>query len=112
MVSALQENPTYLATRISDLLVETATAHDRYEKEALGGKRDDRWARWYAAYLRRNGLPELLDTMPGETLVLGYLENFLGQADEVYRSQNPAEDWPTFYSRYLLRLASGQGEPV
>lgn len=112
MVRALQENPTYLSTRIADLLIETGTAHGRYEEEALGGRRDDRWARWYAAYLRRNGLPELLDTMPGETMVLGYLENFLSQADELYRAQNPAELWPAYYARYLLRLASGQSEPV
>lgn len=108
MQNTLEANPSYLTTKVADLLVEAGTAHGRYEEECLGGKRDEEWPRWYAAYMRRNGLPELLDTLPGETLVLGYLDDFLARADAMYRLDRPAENWPTYYARYLLRLASSE----
>lgn len=33
------------------LLEKTEQAHAIYEREKLGGKRDDNWIDWYAAYM-------------------------------------------------------------
>ncbi len=36
---------------LKKLLIEAELAHGKYEREKLGGKHDDQWAGWYAAYM-------------------------------------------------------------
>jgi hypothetical protein len=36
---------------LTRLLREAEEAHGRYEKEELGGKRDEDWPAWYAEYI-------------------------------------------------------------
>ena len=44
---------------LTRLLREAEKAHGQYEKEELGGERDEEWAAWYAEFivteLRRSG---------------------------------------------------------
>jgi hypothetical protein len=42
------------------LLREAGAAHGVYETTELGGVYDQQWAAWYAAYLLKHGLGELL----------------------------------------------------
>ena len=107
MEGTLQTRLADLKMKIAGLLTETENAHGRYEQKVLDGKRDDNWPRWYATYLTDHGLPQLLDTLPTNSLVLHDLEDLLKRADDLYRAENPSEDWPTYYARYLIRLASG-----
>jgi hypothetical protein len=55
-----------LASRLATLLAQTESAHGQYEVAALQGQRDEQWPAWYSAYLLQNGLPGLLDGMPGQ----------------------------------------------
>ena len=36
---------------LTGLLREAETAHGQYEKEELGGVRDEEWASWYAEFI-------------------------------------------------------------
>lgn len=36
---------------LTRLLSEAEEAHGQYEKEQLGGARDEDWAQWYAEYI-------------------------------------------------------------
>jgi len=36
---------------LTRLLREAEKAHGKYEREELGGVRDEEWAPWYAAYI-------------------------------------------------------------
>jgi hypothetical protein len=36
---------------LADLLRDAEQAHGRYEKEELGGVRDEEWAPWYAEFI-------------------------------------------------------------
>jgi hypothetical protein len=36
---------------LTSLLREAEEAHGRYEKEELGGERDEDWPRWYAEFI-------------------------------------------------------------
>ncbi|WP_162605998.1 hypothetical protein [Jiangella aurantiaca] len=38
---------------ILDLLQQAAAAHGEYEADVLGGKHDEEWPQWYAAYMAR-----------------------------------------------------------
>lgn len=38
---------------LAKLLVDAELAHAEYEREKLGGKHDDQWAGWYAAYMTK-----------------------------------------------------------
>jgi len=102
------DNSTGATARLTRLLVQTAKAHDEYEVGELRGIRDEQWPAWYAAYLRENGLPQLLEGMPGQQSVLAGLESILVDADTSYVSSKEAqtEKWPAYYARYLLGRAS------
>jgi hypothetical protein len=102
------DNSTGATARLTRLLVQTAKAHDEYEVRELGGIRDEEWPAWYAAYLRENGLPQLLEGMPGQQSVIVGLESALADADTSYLSSHEAqtENWPAYYARYLLARAS------
>jgi len=102
------DNGTGATARLTRLLVQTAKAHDEYEVGELRGIRDEEWPAWYAAYLRENGLPQLLEGMPGQQSVIAGLESALADADASYLSSHEAqtETWPAYYARYLLRRAS------
>jgi hypothetical protein len=93
-----------LASRLAALLAQTEAAHGRFEAQL--GKRDEQWPRWYADYLRQNGLPGLLDGMPGRDNVVNNLEKLLIERDKNHRSSGTSEPWPAYYARYFLSIAS------
>jgi hypothetical protein len=93
-----------LAARLAALLARAEAAHGEYE--AATGVRDEQWPEWYAAYLRQNGLPSLLDPLPSRSNVLNNLASLLAEADKNYRSSGTSEPWPVYYARQFLALAS------
>jgi len=103
----MESNPhSELAARLAALLAQTEAAHGQYEVEALHGERDEQWPDWYAAYLLQNGLPGLLDGMPGRDTVVNDLDKLLAEADRVHRSSGTSEPWPSYYAHYFLAIAS------
>jgi hypothetical protein len=49
MADSLEQSAA--AELLHEVLIETATAHGRYEKEHLGGVYDENWPAWYAAFM-------------------------------------------------------------
>jgi hypothetical protein len=98
------------SSRLAALLMQTAEAHREYELRELQGMNDEQWPTWYAVYLRQNGLPQLLEGLPRQQVVIDGLESILVDADADYTSspQAQTEDWPQYYARYLLRCASDE----
>lgn len=90
---------------IADLLTRTLAAHGRYEKEVLGGKRDDDWPVWYAHHLREIGLLNHIPDGPGRELIREQLESLLARADDAYRAEQPDSTWQSYYAGYLLAVA-------
>jgi len=85
---------------LAALLAQTETAHGAYEARELGGRRDDDWATWYAAYLLEHGLPGLLGgARPPTAADLGAV---LARLDADYRRDRPPETWPAYYAQRIV----------
>ena len=76
--------------QLREALAAAGSAHHDYEKNALGGVRDERWAGWYAAYvLGRLGdfvspsaLAQWLEESPaGDDWAAGAAEHVIGRLD-------------------------------
>ncbi len=102
------DNNDSVTLRLVVLLVQTGEAHGEYEELELQGMRDEQWPNWYAAYLRRNGLSQLLGGMFGQESVIANLESVLVEADTSYKDsiKSESEKWPEYFARYLLNCAS------
>jgi hypothetical protein len=86
---------------IERLLREASAAHAVYEKETLGGVRDEHWALWYAGHMLEHGVGAV-EGWPAAARTQEALEALLLMADESHRANAPHEDWPEYYARYIL----------
>lgn len=102
------DNSENVTSRLVDLLVQTGEAHGEYEELELQGMRDEQWPTWYAVYLRRNGLSQLLGGTSSQESVIANLESVLVEADTSYKDSKKAETekWPEYFARHLLSRAS------
>ena len=100
------EGDSELIMHIASLLERAKTAHRQYEVEELEGGLDEQWPAWYATYLLQNGLPGMLDGMPGRDNLVNNLDKLLIEADRNHRSSGTSEPWPTYYARYFVSIAS------
>jgi hypothetical protein len=91
--------PSETERAIARLLRETERAHAVYEREVLGGVRDEAWPAWYAAYLLDLGLGR--HTPQGDSLAADPLAAALTRLDDAYRREQPAHEWPEYYARGL-----------
>lgn len=92
-------------TAIAALLREAKVEHGRYEAEVLRGLDPD-WSRWYADYLLANGLPQILEGSPALPTVTGDLKALLLEADRLYPIDVVGDEWPTYYAKRFVSLAS------
>ncbi len=86
---------------IAALLSQTGAAHGEYEERAHGGKYDEDWPQWYAAYLIEHGVNDLIG---GSALTVEQLSALLKQLDEDYRREKPADGWPVYYARRIAAM--------
>ena len=72
--------------QLREALAAAGSAHHDYEKNTLGGVRDERWAGWYAAY------------------VLGRLGDFASPSDLAQcLEESPAgDDWSAAAAEYVI----------
>jgi hypothetical protein len=89
---------------LARLLREASAAHAVYERDMLGGVRDEDWAGWYAGYMLEHGVASIAGWPRGGRTREG-AAMLLARADESHRAMAPQEDWPEFYARYILRGA-------
>jgi hypothetical protein len=82
-------------------LREASAAHAVYEKETLGGVRDEHWAEWYAGHMLQHGIGAV-EGWPAAARTQEALAVLLSMADESHRANAPHEDWPEYYARYIL----------
>jgi hypothetical protein len=85
---------------VAALLRETERAHGAYEKDALGGVRDQEWAKWYAAYLLDHGLANWLPGAGG--LGVAGLGRTLSKLASDYERERPADAWPEVYAKWMV----------
>lgn len=84
--------------RIAELLSETAEAHHGYEEDALGGERDEEWARWYADRLLERRLGDLVERTPSAEELAALLE----EATEAREREGAAKEWPQFATDWIV----------
>ena len=89
---------------LARLLREASGAHAVYERDVLGGVRDETWADWYAGYMLEHGAASIAGWPAGARTLEGAAA-LLARADENHRATAPEEDWPEYYARYILRGA-------
>ena len=77
------------------LLRESGPAHHQAYIETDGDDPD--WPIWYADYLR-----DRLNPLLGMDLTRTQLIVLLVELDQLYRTEKPASDWPTYYTDRLL----------
>jgi hypothetical protein len=91
--------PSTTERDLADLLARTGAAHGEYETRELGGRYDEDWATWYAAYLIDHGLNDLVGGAPRTA---AGLRDELRQLDVDFKREQPAGGWPTYYARRLV----------
>jgi hypothetical protein len=70
----MQQQPT--EGELLQALVAAGQAHHEYEQNALGGKHDDQWPGWYAAYVLGR-----LGDFTGPSTLAHWLEEVAGGTD-------------------------------
>jgi hypothetical protein len=89
---------------LARLLREASGAHAVYERDTLGGVRDDDWADWYAGYMLEHEAASIPGWPAGGRTRKGTAA-LLTRADASHRASAPQEEWPEYYARYILRGA-------
>jgi hypothetical protein len=93
--------------KVRILLAQAKQVHIGYEADALGGKYDEEWPRWYAEYLLENGLSDLL-ALGKSNVDVDRLASLLADADVKHRADAPESDWMPYYARYLIEATAGK----
>jgi hypothetical protein len=86
---------------VAVLLSQAGSAHGVYEENELNGVYDQNWPDWYAVYLVKSGLGQLL----GTSLTVEQLSRLLKQYDQDYKREQPGMAWPQFYAERLIGQA-------
>ncbi|HEX9015096.1 MAG TPA: hypothetical protein VF960_03720 [Chloroflexota bacterium] len=92
--------------RLRSLLAEAAEAHHEFEENELAGRSDPDWPAWYARYLISHGLVDLIGRDFSET----GLSQLLRKCDDVYRRDQPAEEWQDYYARGIATTDPGSSD--
>ncbi len=81
------------------LLESTIQAHSEFEERHLHGAYDKRWAHWFAEYVVKHGMCNVV----GHSLTTEEIEEFLADsAGEFERiDPHPAEPWATYTARRI-----------
>ena len=94
-----------LETQITTLLRRAGSAHGAYETSVLKGVYDQDWAVWYADWVLKNGLPELL----GERFVAAQFDaasfgKLLFDINQDHVREGRGLSWAEFTARRLERM--------
>lgn len=101
----METNEDELKSSLIYILTNAGNAHQVYEKEVLDGKRDEDWANWYADYLVKNGINEILDT----DFTRSEMENVLRDAADEQKKVKSKLGWSVFYYEYIIKRVNGGG---
>lgn len=84
---------------VSDLLVQTDSAHHTFERKVLNGERDEQWSDWYTDYLIGHGLDNLL----GNEVASDLLSRLLLESAEETRRNRIKTTWVQFTARKIVK---------
>lgn len=88
---------------VAKLLDETESEHGAYERDELGGERDEQWATWYARYALDHDLGGTLGTSPG----IEELAGVLTEATDAHEREGSDQGWSEFAAAMVVdRLAA------
>lgn len=91
-----------LVDHIVTLLSRTENAHGQYEESELKGVYDQDWPQWYAAYILKHGLCELVP----QEMTVAQVSNFLASSYEDFRKDSLCLGWKEYTARKLIELLS------
>jgi hypothetical protein len=85
-------------TTVAGLLDETESEHGAYEREELGGQRDEEWASWYAGYMLEHDIGEALGTTPE----ISQLSELLTEATEEHEREGSDLEWSEYAAEMVV----------
>ena len=89
---------TLNVARIATLLSQAGTAHHDYERTQLKGKTDDAWAEWYADYLVKHGVQDII----GAPATPEQLSRALAQATESHKKEQTGLAWAEYAAAKIV----------
>lgn len=84
---------------VEALLEATMDAHGTFEEKHLKGAHDKKWAQWYAEYVVKHGMCNVV----GNALTTDQLANFLAATKDEFEllEPTPTEPWATYTARRI-----------
>lgn len=84
---------------VTTLLEKTVEAHEEFEEKHLHGSYDKKWAHWYAEYVIKHGMCNVI----GQSLTTEQIERFLADSADEFEGIDPAlpEPWATYTARKI-----------
>lgn len=94
-----------ITAKLSTLLSQAGSAHHVVEQTALKGVYDQDWPAWYAKYLIKHGLSELIH----KPVTAERLSHFLLQSNEERKMRHPEPGWAEYTAQDLLSMLDALG---
>ncbi len=88
------------AEAVAALLVQAEKTHGAYEATELNGVYDKEWPTWYAGYLVRHGLGDLLGHEVTTDRVAEFLASRYAEFEET--DPKPSEPWPAYIASRMV----------
>jgi hypothetical protein len=86
------------ATEIAALLAKAGAAHHQYEQTVLKGVYDQDWPTWYADYVIRHGLGELLN----QAVTVEQISQFFCHRNEDHKREHPLQNWADYTAKKMI----------
>lgn len=83
--------------QIAALLSQAGSAHHQFEQTILKGVYDQEWPAWYADYVIRHSLQELLPV----PVTTEQLSRFLAENYELYKQENSKLGWADYTAQQI-----------
>lgn len=98
---------TNTITQIAHLLSQAGSAHHHFEQTVLNGVYDQEWPAWYADYVIKHGLKELLPT----PITVEQLARFFAENYEVYKRENSKQSWTDYTAQQINQIFRNTENP-
>ncbi len=91
---------TLNVARIATLLTQAGAAHHEYEQTQLKGKTDGAWADWYAEFLVKHGVQDIV----GAQVTARQLSQGLIQATDSHRKEQSGLAWVEYAATKIAEV--------
>ncbi len=91
--------------QIANLLSQAGSAHHHFEQTVLNGVYDQEWPAWYADYVIKHGLNDLLP----KPVTVEQLSHFFSESYEIYKLKNSPLGWADYTAQEISQRWRNEG---